>query len=163
MILGETLSAFDDDQLIPAYGFGCAQTNDHSVFSFQPGDRPCEGFAGVLAAYRNIAPRCKLAGPTSFGPAIRKAMAIVAATGQYHIAVIIADGQITRSSDLPPGEMSPQEADTVEALVAASALPLSIIVVGVGDGEDGWRYMKQLDDLVPERQFDNLQVRRHAG
>lgn len=34
-ILGETLEPFDDDGIIPAFGFGDASTKDRSVFSFR--------------------------------------------------------------------------------------------------------------------------------
>ncbi|KAF5837567.1 hypothetical protein DUNSADRAFT_4203 [Dunaliella salina] len=38
-IIGRTLEAFDDDNLIPVYGFGDVMTQDRSVFSFLPGDQ----------------------------------------------------------------------------------------------------------------------------
>lgn len=115
--------------------------------------------------------------PTSYAPIIRKAIDIVREKkGQYHILVIISSGQISRSEDLSPTEMSPQEKSTVDAIVAArfdfmkhfktlrllknisfsSNFPLSIVLVGVGDGP--WEVMKALDDFIPTRKFDNLQV-----
>ncbi|VFQ73519.1 unnamed protein product [Cuscuta campestris] len=155
-IIGKTLAAFDDDNLIPCFGFGDATTHDQDVFSFYPDDRFCNGFEDVLSQYREIAPQLRLAGPTSFAPVIEMAMTIVEQSGgQYHVLVIIADGQVTRSVDTGRGQLSPQEQKTVDAIVEASKFPLSIILVGVGDGP--WDMMKEFDDNIPSREFDNFQ------
>ncbi|MBA0799676.1 hypothetical protein Gohar_010178 [Gossypium harknessii] len=156
-IIGKTLAAFDEDNLIPCFGFGDASTHDQDVFSFYPDDRFCNGFEEVLSRYREIVPHLRLAGPTSFAPIIEMAMTIVEQSGgQYHVLVIIADGQVTRSVDTQHGQLSPQEQKTVDAIVQASKLPLSIILVGVGDGP--WDMMKEFDDNIPARAFDNFQV-----
>ncbi|KVI09177.1 E3 ubiquitin-protein ligase RGLG2-like [Cynara cardunculus var. scolymus] len=155
-IIGKTLTAFDEDNLIPCYGFGDASTHDQDVFSFYPEERCCNGFEEVLSRYREIVPHLNLAGPTSFAPVIEKAMTIVEESrGQYHVLVIIADGQVTRSVDTERGRLSPQEQKTVDAIVEASKLPLSIVLVGVGDGP--WDTMKEFDDNIPSRSFDNFQ------
>lgn len=155
-IVGRTLSPFDEDNLIPCFGFGDATTHDQHVFSFFSDHRPCHGFEEALARYREIVPYLKLAGPTSFAPIINAAIDIVEASNrQYHVLVIIADGQVTRSRDTPPGRLSKQEQDTVDSIVAASEYPLSIILVGVGDGP--WDEMRQFDDNIPHRNFDNFQ------
>ncbi|KAG2300512.1 hypothetical protein Bca52824_036984 [Brassica carinata] len=155
-IIGRTLAAFDEDNLIPCYGFGDASTHDQDVFSFNPEDRFCNGFEEVLGRYKEIVPQLKLAGPTSFAPIIDMAMTIVEQSGgQYHVLVIIADGQVTRSVDTENGQLSPQEQKTVDAIVQASKLPLSIVLVGVGDGP--WDMMREFDDNIPSRAFDNFQ------
>ncbi|XVF14005.1 hypothetical protein REPUB_Repub09cG0019300 [Reevesia pubescens] len=155
-IIGKTLAAFDEDNLIPCFGFGDASTHDQDVFSFYPDERCCNGFEEVLSHYREIVPHLRLAGPTSFAPIVEMAMTIVEkSSGQYHVLVIIADGQVTRSVDTPRGQRSPQEQKTVDAIVQASKLPLSIILVGVGDGP--WDMMKEFDDNIPARAFDNFQ------
>ncbi|KVI02503.1 hypothetical protein Ccrd_019257 [Cynara cardunculus var. scolymus] len=155
-IIGKTLAAFDEDNLIPCYGFGDASTHDQDVFSFYPEDRFCNGFEDVMSRYREIVPRLKLSGPTSFAPVIEQAMTIVEQSGgQYHVLLIIADGQVTRSVDTEYGQLSPQEQNTVDAIVEASKLPLSIVLVGVGDGP--WDMMKEFDDNIPDRDFDNFQ------
>ncbi|XP_073299836.1 E3 ubiquitin-protein ligase RGLG1-like isoform X2 [Primulina huaijiensis] len=155
-IIGKTLSSFDEDNLIPCFGFGDASTHDQHVFSFYPDGRFCEGFEEVLTRYRQLVPQLRLSGPTSFAPVIEMAMSIVEESrGQYHVLLIIADGQVTRSSDTPNGQLSSQEKKTVEAIVKASEYPLSIILVGVGDGP--WDIMQEFDDNIPARAFDNFQ------
>ncbi|KAK7247597.1 hypothetical protein RIF29_42483 [Crotalaria pallida] len=155
-IIGRTLSSFDEDNLIPCFGFGDATTHDKNVFSFYPDHRSCHGFEEALARYREIVPQLKLSGPTSFAPVIDAAVDTVErSNGQYHVLVIIADGQVTRNPDTPHGKLSQQERATVNSIVAASHYPLSIILVGVGDGP--WDEMQHFDDNITQRLFDNFQ------
>ncbi|KAL4642612.1 hypothetical protein ACB092_02G032300 [Castanea dentata] len=94
-IIGKTLPAFDEDNLIPCFGFGDASTHDRDIFSFYPAERFCNGFEEVLRRYREIVPKLRFAGPTSFAPVIEMAMTIVELNGgQYHVLVIIVDGQV---------------------------------------------------------------------
>ncbi|BBN15037.1 E3 ubiquitin-protein ligase RGLG [Marchantia polymorpha subsp. ruderalis] len=155
-IIGRTLSQFDEDNLIPCFGFGDVSTHDHFVFSFYEDQRPCHGFEEALHRYRQLVPCLRLAGPTSFAPIIDAAVGIVEESGgQYHVLVIVADGQVTRSVETGPGKLSAQEKATIDAIVAASDHPLSIILVGVGDGP--WDMMREFDDNIPARAFDNFQ------
>ncbi|XP_069118410.1 uncharacterized protein [Argopecten irradians] len=141
-ILGETLEPFDDDGIIPAFGFGDVSTRGHGVFAFRT-EGYCNGFHDVLEAYNQITPNVRMSGPTNFAPLIRQAIDIVKKTKSYHILVIVADGQVTN------------EQDTINAIVEASRWPLSIVMVGVGDGP--WEVMKEFDDKIPHRKFDNFQ------
>ena len=145
-LIARTLSSFDDDNLIPCYGFGDVNTREHSVFSFFPNDDAPRGLDVLLAKYRQIAPLVDLSGPTSFEPLIRQAMRRVYYTGmRFHLLLILADGQIS----------SAWKAATMQAIYDASFFPLSIVMVGVGDGP--WDEMRTFDDAIPQRRFDNFQ------
>ncbi|KAJ6987469.1 E3 ubiquitin-protein ligase RGLG4-like [Populus alba x Populus x berolinensis] len=153
-IIGSTMAPFDEDNLVPCFGFGDDTTRDQKVFSFHGDQSPCYGFEEVLACYKKIAPNLRLSGPTSYGPVIEAAIDIVEKSkGQYHVLIIIADGQVTKNTR--DGELSPQEEQTIKAIVDASSYPLSIILVGVGDGP--WEDMQRFDDKIPAREFDNFQ------
>lgn len=142
-VIGRTLERFDDDRIIPAFGFGDIFTTNLSVFPFYP-NKECIGFEEVLQRYKEITPGIKLCGPTNFAPLIYKSIEIVRnAHNAYHILVIITDGQVTN------------ERETVKAIVDATSYPLSIICVGVGDGP--WETMNEFDDKLPARRFDNYQ------
>lgn len=143
-VVGRVMTPFDEDNLIPVFGFGDTTTTDKTVFPFFP-DRPARGFLEVIARYKELTPRVVMSGPTNFAPAIEAAMQIVQETKAYHILLIIADGQVTN------------RAHTEAAIIRASEFPLSIVLVGVGDGP--WEAMEEFDDSLPSRKFDNFQVR----
>ena len=142
-ICARTLEDFDDDHLIPCFGFGDTTTTDRSVFPFNANGQPCYKIDGVLKRYKAITKNVNLSGPTSFAPIINKAIEIVQQTRQYHILVIIADGQINDNGQ------------TQNAIIRASNYPLSIVTIGVGDGP--WKTMEHFDDSVVGRRFDNFQ------
>eukprot|EP00727_Mastigamoeba_balamuthi_P001919 m51a1_g11724 hypothetical protein (296) ;mRNA; f:104990-106192 len=145
--VGRTLEVFDDDKIIPAYGFGDKATTDKTVFSLAEPDS--KGFEQVLQHYNEVTPRVALGGPTSYAPVVRKAIEIVREARAYHILVIVADGQVT-----PDTEFCQASSETTAAIVEASNYPISIIVVGVGDGP--WDQMREYDEQLPQRRFDNF-------
>ncbi|EEY58320.1 uncharacterized protein PITG_00973 [Phytophthora infestans T30-4] len=134
---------FDDDDSIPAFGFGGHPERplEERYFPFVEG-RGCE-LDEVLQRYFAIASTMELNAQASFVPVIHEAIKMVKKTRRYHILIIISNGHI----DDPV--MARQ------AIVEASEFPISIIMVGVGDGP--WAIMREFDDQLPERHFDNFQ------
>jgi E3 ubiquitin-protein ligase RGLG len=152
-IIGQTLESFDDDKLIPAYGFGDQSTTDKAVFPFLVDattglEAPCYTFNHVLQIYNDILSKIstgqiQMSGPTCFSALIRKAIEIVKVNRSYHILLIICDGEISNKQK------------TINAIVEASNHPLSIICIGVGKAN--FSIMEEFDDDIPKRKFDNFQ------
>jgi len=143
MIMARTLEPFDDDHLIPAFGFGDKSTQDRDCFPFFPDGRACFGIQEVQNRYTQLAQTVELSGPTNFGPVIRATIEIAKRDHGYLILLIVADGQVN------------DEKDTVQAIIEASHYPISICMVGVGDGP--WALMEKFDDKIKGRKFDNFQ------
>lgn len=101
-----------------------------------------EGIQGIMSAYISALHNVSLAGPTLFGHVI-SAAALIAGQSlsnsrqKYFILLIVTDGVIT---DLQ---------ETKDALVKASDLPLSILIVGVGGAD--FKEMEILDAEKGER------------
>uniref|UniRef100_A0A915PN83 VWFA domain-containing protein n=1 Tax=Setaria digitata TaxID=48799 RepID=A0A915PN83_9BILA len=140
-IMGRILAPFATSGYIPAYGFGDVKTSDWSVFKLKP-EGECRDLDDLLQVYDTVTPTISLSGPTNFAPLIYEAIGICEKLQNYHILVIIADGQVTN------------EKATRKAIVRACQYPLSIIVVGVGDGP--WDMMKVFDESLPRRPWDNF-------
>ena len=132
----------------------------------------CRGIGEVLGAYRRRIPSVRLDGPTSFAPAVHQAIELVKASVHLHgggldrrkmdfmLCLIICDGCVDGKG--------PEEA-TVRALAEASAFPISVMCVGVGDGATAdpagpWAKMRSFDDDLSSAargpgasRFDNFQ------
>ncbi|KAM9445059.1 copine-9 isoform 1-T1 [Clarias gariepinus] len=137
--VGEIIQDYDSDKLFPAYGFGAKIPPDGNVSHAFPLNSDCEnsncvGIEGVLEAYYECLRTVQLYGPTNFAPVITQVAESAAGVtdgSQYFVLLMITDGVI---SDM---------AQTKEAVVNASSLPMSIIIVGVGPAE--FDAMEELD------------------
>ena len=66
-IISKSLNCYDEDSLIPAFGFGDIHTKGTSCFPFFP-DRVCHGLDEVLHRYNEIVAGIEFSGPTNFAP-----------------------------------------------------------------------------------------------
>uniref|UniRef100_A0A673W4A6 Copine 4 n=1 Tax=Salmo trutta TaxID=8032 RepID=A0A673W4A6_SALTR len=146
--VGEICQDYDSDKMFPAFGFGAQIPPDFKCYCvcvlfwvFPTYVYGCAGIQGVVEAYQTCLPKLQLYGPTNIAPIIQKVASSASQemhtkeAMQYFILLILTDGVIT------------DMADTREAIVQASHLPMSIIIVGVGsadfsdmqmlDGDDG--------------------------
>ncbi|KAF6077160.1 copine 7 [Phyllostomus discolor] len=134
LAVGEVCQDYDSDKRFSALGFGARippkfEVSHDFAINFDPEDDRCEGIQGVVQAYQRCLPRVQLYGPTNVAPVISKVARVAAAeehTGeasQYFILLILTDGVVT------------DMADTREAIVRASRLPMSVVIVGVGNAD----------------------------
>ncbi|XP_032830428.1 copine-1-like isoform X1 [Petromyzon marinus] len=129
--VGMVVQDYDTDKMFPAFGFGAQipptfQVSHEFALNFNPTNPYCVGVQGIVETYRNCLPQIRFYGPTNFAPIIQQVARFAAAAQQlptatqYFVLLIVTDGEIT------------DMAETRAAIVAASRLPLSLIIVGVG-------------------------------
>lgn len=167
--VGDILASYDTDQKFPVLGFGAKLPPDYSHPShcftitedfIYPGniiDNTCSTIDGVLNAYRHALYNIRLSGPTVFSDIVHAAAdhARVEARDSeqsYTILLILTDGVI---NDVDP---------TLQALFQTSSLPVSIVIIGVGDADftdmvvldgDGMGRERDIVQFVNYRQFKN--------
>ncbi|XP_073425547.1 copine-4 isoform X1 [Dendrobates tinctorius] len=145
--VGEICQDYDSDKMFPAFGFGARIPPDYKVshdfaINFNEDNPECAGIQGVVEAYQNCLPKLQLYGPTNIAPIIQKVAKSASEethtmeATQYFILLILTDGVIT------------DMADTREAIVHASHLPMSVIIVGVGNADFSDMQMLDGDDGI---------------
>ena len=159
-------------QMFPALGFGArvppsGQVSHEFFLTLDPTRPFCAGVEGIVSAYYNSLNTVQLYGPTNFAPVINHVANFAAAhqseATNYFVLLILTDGIITDFDD------------TKRALVGASSLPMSVIIVGIGDEDfaamdilDGDQNRLQYQGQVAKRdivQFAEMQkfVSREGG
>ncbi|KAL5203302.1 hypothetical protein ABZP36_014254 [Zizania latifolia] len=129
---GEVLQFYDNDRRFPAWGFGAKTSQGYisHCFNLNATTNDCEvvGVEGIMSEYSTTLYSVTLAGPTLFGPIINKAAEIAGnslqyGNNKYFVLLIITDGVLTDIQE------------TKDSIVRASDLPLSILIVGVGNAD----------------------------
>ncbi|KAJ1560681.1 Copine-8 [Cladochytrium tenue] len=139
--VGQILQEYDSDKIFPMYGFG---------YEKPPGVRHRCGFfgrafgvQGLLELYHDsiVDPQLRLSGPTDFAPVIEQVsrdleekMRSEPSVLHYQVLLMVTDGLIT---DLDA---------TLRSLSRAASLPLSVVVVGVGQEDFGAMNILDADD-----------------
>ena len=133
------------------YGFGDSTTGAKDTFPFsKSGDPlPPPSQRSTVELYRGRIGTVALAGGTCFAPAIKRTLAVYEkATSRkgVHFCLIITDGPANSFKE------------THAALVEASKAPISVIIVGVGDGP--WEDMHAFNASVHEPTSGGYGVRK---
>ncbi|CAK94686.1 unnamed protein product (macronuclear) [Paramecium tetraurelia] len=142
----EILIHYDYDKRVPLYGFGCkpkmknhntSQTIHLFPLNDNPDDPEVYGLDGIVECYKKSLPQLHFDGPTYLHPTLQKAMEMAKkcknqGSENYHVLLILTDGQ---TDDM---------LDSIDDIIASSYLPLSIIIVGIGNAN--FKNMKILDN-----------------
>lgn len=128
---GSIVGYYDYDQLFPVYGFGGRPPLSNKVshcFNLTFTDDPnVQGLPEVLKTYRNSLFQIKFDGPTYFAPVITQVMNEIkremdnGINNHYYILMILTDGII---NDMDA---------TCDVIYDAAFLPMSIIIIGIGN------------------------------
>lgn len=129
--VGKVIQEYDSDKVFPTFGFGAKIPPNMDVshsfpINFKTNNPNCNGVRGVIDAYKTSLTQLELFGPTNFAPMINQVARFASgaqlerSARNYFILLILTDGVIT---DLQ---------DTIRAVISASNLPMSIIIVGIG-------------------------------
>mmetsp|Transcript_32790 Transcript_32790/g.57076 ORF Transcript_32790/g.57076 Transcript_32790/m.57076 type:complete len:545 (-) Transcript_32790:27-1661(-) len=144
--VADVLIEYDSDKRVPMFGFG-AVTHQFGLSHCFPmngniHDPEVDGVDGMIKTYRSALMGLQLSGPTYFSEIIRAAIAQAEEAARnpgklkYYVLLILTDGIIT---DLQ---------QTIDCIVYASKLPMSIVIVGIGDAD--FTNMVRLDaDTTP--------------
>ena len=168
---GDIVAYYDYDQKFPAFGFGGKFYGNPNVdhcfpLNGNPNDPEINGIDGILQTYRTVLNNTELWGPTHFHHFIERLNETVKADisrenyNNYNILMILTDGIIEDMDD------------TINALVESSYLPISVIIIGIGNADfsnmdvldaddeplydnNGRKADRDLVQFVPYKEFKN--------
>lgn len=136
---GDIVAYYTNDQLFPVFGFGFSfidpvmndfegkYTDSNFPINCNRENPKIKTIDEVLKEYRKFLTKIHLAGPTKFSPMLKDLNYEVkkglkeGKKMDYHIIMILTDGQIDDMEE------------TKKALVEASFLPISVIIIGIGN------------------------------
>ena len=134
MNCGKILENYDNKKLYSVYGFGAIPSEKDEVshcFNVNSKNEPnIQGLSSVIEHYRKTIQKLRFLGPTYFRYFLKNMIDNVKKSvnnneNTYFISVILTDGLINDMEE------------TIDLLVEASKLPISFIIIGVGNGDFG--------------------------
>lgn len=171
MSCGNIVAYYDYDQMFPVFGFGAilpGEVNANMCFPVNSMDNPeIYTINGVLDEYHKKVMNVGFSGPTYFAPILRRTIDMIKASHdnlKYQILMILTDGIINDMNE------------TIDLLVEGAKLPLSVIIIGIGnanfdnmeilDADDnplisstGEKCIRDLVQFVPFSKFEHNQQR----
>jgi hypothetical protein len=125
--VGNILNYYDSDKMYPVFGFGAkvnGQLSHCFPCNFNPSNPEVFGVQGMLDIYTHAVKNVELYGPTMFSPFLKEANRIASNNpNSYFVCLIITDGEVNDMDQ------------TIEQIIKSSTLPMSIIIVGVGEAD----------------------------
>jgi len=139
--VGSIVEVYNENKIFSCWGFGAilghGRVTQHCFPLTLTNDPNVKGTGGVLTAYKNalLSKQLNFSGPTLFEHIIKAAKVIASESTPkkqvYSTLLILTDGVVTDMQK------------TVNAIVDAANLPLSIIIVGIGPAD--FKNMEILD------------------
>uniref|UniRef100_A0AAY5EB61 Copine-2 n=1 Tax=Electrophorus electricus TaxID=8005 RepID=A0AAY5EB61_ELEEL len=126
--VGQIIQDYDSCVSVP-HADNTPHVSHEFAVNFDPTNPFCAGVEGIVQAYSTCLPHIRFYGPTNFAPIISHVARFASQAvqqdraSQYFTLLIITDGVI---SDMD---------ETRDAIVQAAKLPMSIIIIGVGNAD----------------------------
>eukprot|EP01080_Neovahlkampfia_damariscottae_P002551 gene2551-3513_t len=148
--VGNVLNYYDSDKKYPVFGFGGkvnSQLSHCFPCNFQPSQPEVFGVKGILDIYGYAINQVELFAPTLFSPLLKETNRIAEKyQDNYFVVLILTDGVI---NDMDA---------TIEQIVKASYLPVSIVIIGIGDAD--FKNMDMLDSDNETLEVDGKKAER---
>ena len=145
MSCGNIIAYYDYDQMFPVFGFGAVlpgETEANMCFNINGTPNPhIYTINAILETYRNIIFQITFSGPTNFGDILQNTINMIKSENnslKYSVLLMLTDGMICDMNE------------TIDLIVEASKLPLSIVIVGIGNANFANMIELDSDDGVLE-------------
>ncbi|KAM7298287.1 putative copine [Ixodes scapularis] len=124
----DVISQYDEEQLIPALGFGAKvppSNMTQSLIFLNGADNPrCKGMQGVMEALRQSLERVTPTEPSELAPSLEYMTGLAdnfRDSSKYYVVLVLTDGKLDYTFK------------TVDSLIRASSTAMSVVMIGLSD------------------------------